>query len=430
MAKNSHLTLQERSLICVRITQGASFSQVAAELGRDPGTISREIRKHRIEISTGAYGHPFNPCVYKKTCTKKFLCNPCHNGGKKCSFCKFCTKHCPDFKEQVCKKLSQPPYVCNGCKDRSHCTLRKYEYQPDKAEKSYREALSSSRSGFSITPEELERIDSIVSPLVKNGQSIHHIFMSNADVLMCSEKTIYNLLNASAFAADRLDCPRIVRMRKRKTNPDIKIDRHCYEGRTYEDYVQFTTDNPGVQVVQMDTVIGRKGGKVLLTLFFPSCNLLLGFLRDSNTARTVQEVFDELYTILGRDIYCELFPVILTDRGSEFSNPTAIERDRDGELRSLVFYCDASAPYQKGGIEVAHEFIRRILPKGTSFDDLQREDIDLMPSHINSYKRGKLNSRSANQLFSFIYGDDILPKLNIREIEPNDIVMSPKLLKK
>lgn len=128
--------------------------------------------------------------------------------------------------------------------------------------------------------------------------------------------------------------------------------------------------------------------------------------------------------------HCKLFPVILTDRGSEFSNPVPIEQDENGELRSLVFYCNPSAPYQKGGIEVAHELIRRILPKGKSFDDLQQEDIDLMLSHINSYKRGKLNSRSAHQLFSFIYGDDILPKLNIREIEPNDIVLSPKLLKK
>lgn len=130
--------------------------------------------------------------------------------------------------------------------------------QPDKAEKSYREVLSTSRSGFSINPDELEHLDSIVSPLVKKGQSIHHIFMSNADVLMCSEKTIYNLLNAGAFDADRLDFPRIVRMRKMKTAPGIKIDRHCYDGRTFEDYVQFTTDNSSVQVVQMDTVIGRK----------------------------------------------------------------------------------------------------------------------------------------------------------------------------
>ena len=82
--------------------------------------------------------------------------------------------------------------------------------------------------------------------------------MKYADVLMCSEKTIYNLLNAGAFDADRLDFPRIVRMRKRKTAPGIKIDRHCYDGRTFKDYVQFTTDNSSVQVVQMDTVIGRK----------------------------------------------------------------------------------------------------------------------------------------------------------------------------
>lgn len=430
MAKHTHLTLQDRSIICVRITQGASFSQIASELEKDPGTISREVRKHRVEITTGSYGRPFNPCVYRKSCNKTFLCNPCLNKGKRCSFCRLCLEHCPDFKEQVCSTLSKPPYVCNGCKERQHCTLRKFEYKPDAADKSYREQLTASRDGFAITPEELERINKIVSPLIKNGQSIHHICMSNADELMYSEKTIYNLLNASAFDADKMDCPRIVRMRPRKKDPDKKIDRHCYDGRTYEDYMQFISDNPDVPVVQMDTVIGRKGGKVLLTVFLSNCNLLLGFLRDTNTARSVQSVFDELDAILGRETYCELFPVILTDRGGEFSNPTTIERGRDGELRSLVFYCDPSAPYQKGGIEVAHELIRRILPKGTSFDDLQQEDIDLMLSHINSYKRGKLNSRSANQLFSFIYGDDILPKLNIREIEPNDIVMSPKLLKK
>ena len=157
-----------------------------------------------------------------------------------------------------------------------------------------------------------------------------------------------------------------------------KIDRHCYDGRAYEDYMQFIADNPDVPVVQMDTVIGRKGGKVLLTIFFSNCNLLLGFLSNSNTARSVQNTFDELYALLGREAYCELFPVILTDRGTKFSNPTTLERDKDGELRSLVFYCDPSAPYQKGGIEVAHELIRRILPKGTSFDDLQQEAIDLL----------------------------------------------------
>ena len=430
MAKHAHLTLQERSIICVRLTEKVSLAHIAAELEKDPGTISREIRKHKVEIETGAYGRGFNPCLHRRSCTKTDLCKTCYSSNRRCCFCKNCNKNCPDFEEEVCPKLSEPPYVCNGCPDRLRCTLRKYEYQPVHADKQYKETLSSSRTGFAIDPEELERVNQIVSPLIKNGQSIHHIYMNNADELMMSEKSIYNLLNAGAFDANRMDCPRSVRMRPRKKESEKKIDRHCFEGRTYKDFTEFTTDNPDVAVVQMDSVIGRKGGKVLLTVFFTSCNLLLAFLRDNNTARSVLNVFNDLYETLGRNTYCQLFPLILTDRGSEFSNPVSIEFDKDGERRSLVFYCDPSSPYQKGGIEVAHELIRRVLPKNTSFDNLQQEDIDLMLCHINSYKREKLNGRSAYQLFSFLYGDDILPKLNICEIEPNDIILTPKLLKK
>ena len=188
---------------------------------------------------------------------------------------------------------------------------------------------------------------------------------------MVSEKTAYNYLNAGLFDADKMDCPRIIRMRPRRSTPKLKIDRHCYEGRTYEDFMRFIADNPDVPVVQMDSVIGNKSGKVLLTMFSQNTNLLLAFLRDHNTARSVLDVFNDLYAMFGRETYCRLFPVILTDRGSEFSNPVPIEQDENDELRSLVFYCNPSAPYQKGGIEVAHELVRRVLPKGKSFDDLQ-----------------------------------------------------------
>ena len=430
MPKHSHLTLQDRSIICVRINQGMSFAQIAEELEKAPSTISREVRLHRIPVAKGSYGRSFNPCVHRNDCKKTHVCDTCLCGGKRCRNCKDCYKHCPDFVEEVCPKLSKPPYVCADCKDKQKCTLRKYEYQPNHADASYKDTLSESRKGLAIDPLELERINQIISPLVKNGQSIHHVLMNNADELMVSEKTAYNYLNAGLFDADKMDCPRIVRMRPRRSTPKLKIDRHCYEGRTYEDFMRFIADNPDVPVVQMDSVIGNKSGKVLLTMFFQNSNLLLAFLRDHNTARSVLDVFNDLYAMFGRETYCRLFPVILTDRGSEFSNPVPIEQDENDELRSLVFYCNPSAPYQKGGIEVAHELVRRVLPKGKSFDDLQQEDIDLMLSHINSYKRGKLNSRSAYQLFNFIYGDDILPKLNIREIEANDIVLSPKLLKK
>ena len=145
--------------------------------------------------------------------------------------------------------------------------------------------------------------------------------MSNADELMVSEKTAYNYLNAGLFDADKMDCPRIVRMRPRRAAPKLKIDRNCYEWRTYEDFTAFMADNPDVPVVQMDSVIGSKSGKVLLTMFFQNCNLLLAFLRDRNTARSVLEVFNDLYATLGRETYCKLFPVILTDYTEEKTMP-------------------------------------------------------------------------------------------------------------
>jgi hypothetical protein len=100
---------------------------------------------------------------------------------------------------------------------------------------------------------------------------------------------------------------------------------------------------------------------------------MLAFLREANTARSIVEIIDDLYLRLGPNYFRNLFPVILADRGSEFTNPLAIEFDPDGNQRTNMFYCDANAPYQKGGIEVAHEMIRRIIPKGTSLNRFEQE---------------------------------------------------------
>ena len=62
--------------------------------------------------------------------------------------------------------------------------------------------------------------------------------MSNADELMVSEKTAHNYLNAGLFDADKMDCPRIIRMRPRRSTPKLKIDRHCYEAVSYTHLVR------------------------------------------------------------------------------------------------------------------------------------------------------------------------------------------------
>ncbi len=131
---------------------------------------------------------------------------------------------------------------------------------------------------------------------------------------------------------------------------------------------------------------------------------MLAFIRDSNTSKSVIDIFDGLYWKLDPDVFMSLFPVILIDNGSEFTNPSSIEFDAQGNQRTRVFYCDPSSPYQKGAVENIHELIRGIIPKGCSFDDFSQYDIDIMMSHINSYSRKKLNNQSPHQVFSFLYG--------------------------
>lgn len=428
MAKNIHLTLSDRIVIESSLRDGSSFKQIAQELGKDPSTISKEVRGHYKVVEKDT----FNPCIHRRECKHYAdLCNPCKfKWGKSCKQCTGCFTHCPDFEEKHCIKLQKPPYVCNGCKERNGCKLRRHLYDAKFAQTEYETVRSESRQGFATTPAELKRIDDVIAPLVKQGQSIHQICANNTDLIMLDERTIYNYIDAGLLSVGNLDLPRKVRYKARKKKKPLRVDKQCHLGRTYDDFLEYTAANPDIPVVEMDSVEGRKGGKVLLTLFFRNCNLMLAYIRDANTARSVTEIFQGLYESLGRETFCRLFPIILTDRGSEFTDPVSLECDEWGEVRTRVFYCDPQRPDQKGGAEVTHEFICRILPKGTSFNDLTQDDISLMMSHINSYTRKKLNNRSAHQLFSFFYGENVLDVLNIRKVPANDINLTPRLLKK
>jgi len=188
-------------------------------------------------------------------------------------------------------------------------------------------------------------------------------------------------------------------------------------------------ENPDTPVVEMDTVEGVKGGKVLLTLHFCDQQFMLAFIRDDNTSRSITFIFEKLYWELGPEVFLRLFPVILTDNGSEFTNPSAIEFDAQGNRRTRIFYCDPSSPYQKPAVENNHEFIRRVIPKGRSFNSFNQDDISLMMNHINSYTRKKLNNQSPYQVFSFLYGEEILKKLGAVYIPSQDVTLKPELLK-
>ena len=281
---------------------------------------------------------------------------------QRCSTYHLCNSVCPEFVEEHCQRL--PPYVCNGCEFEHLCTLRKHYYLHRPAQMACKEKLAHSRAGANISEEELSRLDRFISPLIQKGQSVHHIVVSNPDEFTSSEKTIHRYVNGSLLSARNIDMPRVCRLKPRKSKPlQHKVDKQCRVGRTYEDFLAFMGANPDTSIVEMDTVEEKKGGSVLLTLHFISCGFMMAFLRNRNTSQSVINIFRNLCSIIGKDTFQRLFPVILTDNGSEFSNPSALEIAEDGTKITSIFYCDPSSPYQKAQSRTIMNLLGESSPK-------------------------------------------------------------------
>ena len=434
MNKQKHLNLEARILIETMLNEHHSFKSIARELGKDCTTISKEIKAHICFEKTGALGRSFNDCrvAFLHQCSLQKFCQHCaYSNNKPCWTCGRCTSSCISYEKYICPKLSKPPYVCNGCQQRTRCSLEKRLYKASYAQKEYEQVRSESRSGFALSEAELKQLDDVVSPLLKKGQSLHHIAVHHADELMKSERTLYTYTNNGLFTARNIDMPRTIRMRPRKNvSSKLKVDKSCRIGRDFHCFEIYMAEHPDASVRQLDSVEGIKGGAVLLTIHFVEQQLQLAFLRQHNDSQSVIDIFDRLYFELRMDIFIELFPVLLADNGSEFSNPSAIELDAQGNPRTRMFYCNPSAPYQKGSCENNHELIRRIIPKGTDLGRYSQEQIDFMMSHINSYSRKKLGNKSPYEVFEFQYGRKILDAFHLQKIPADEIILSPELLKK
>ena len=155
---------------------------------------------------------------------------------------------------------------------------------------------------------------------------------------------------------------------------------------------------------------------------------MLAFLRPSNNAASVIDVFNSLEQTLGLDSFRKMFPVILTDNGSEFSNPTALEfSPATKERRTRIYYCNPYSSWEKPHVENNHLNLRKLLPKGASFNSLSQDNINLIVSHLNCQVRKSLNNKTPFDLFELIYGKEVLKKLNIKSVPPQDVELTPVL---
>ena len=386
--KHKHLTLSDRIEIELGITQGFSFRKIASIIEKDPSTVSKEIKKHLIVKQ-------------------------------------------PDEHEKLspCERLNKPPYCCNNCPfKRSKCGHCKQFYHAKHAQRQYEAELSYSREGIALNKESFYEINDIVSEGIHKGQHLHHIIVTNE--LSVSRSTLYRYVKKGYMDVAPIDFPRIVKFKQRKSHDLPPIPSKDKVGHHYSDFLEILHSGDYHYWLEMDTVIGRIGGKVLLTFNVSSCNFIFARLLDNkSTAQVVEHLNHIKLDLLKNKLsFSSLFPIMLTDNGGEFADISSIESDDENHCH--LFFCEPNRPDQKARIEKNHTLIRDYFPKGTSFDEYTQEDINLAVSHLNGVKRQSLNNKSAYECFTFMFGEAAAKALGVHYIEPNNVIQSPILFKK
>lgn len=392
MAKHKHLTLSERYDIEKYLNQRFNYSEIGRLLNKSDRTIAYEIKKH-IQKSTR---NKFN-----------------------------------NYYLFPCEKLKHTPFICNGCEDKAHCRKNKYFYYGKDANDNYKELLVTSRTGIDMKTDEFNDLNTFVKDEVADkGHSFAMIIRTHKNEISKTKRTLYNYLEKGYLDINNLDVPRKVRYKIRKKKQEVKIRKiKIREGRTYQDFIKYKDEYfkehyEEANIVQMDTVVGPniENQSCILTLLFENSRFLMIFKLANKTMSEVDKAFDYLRSTLGLDLFSYLFQIILTDNGSEFFDVNHIENN-EAYPKTHLFFCDPMQSQQKGRIEVVHEYIRRYIPKGSSFNDISQDDLTFISNNINSIPRDKLRGMNAFKIQEFFTPNDFFTKLNFKEINSKDIII-------
>lgn len=429
--RRKKLDYSDRVVIETELYKKCSLNSIAAKIFCHRSTISREIKENR-NIVQGLYPYG-NDCEFVSVCMESHLC-----GSQDCMmYCRHCEKDCHIYCEKYsslsCKKLKKPPYVCNSCSSRLTCTKEKYFYSAKMAQAKVQKRRSDSHSGIRVTHEELAVMDEILKNKVKKGQPLTHILSTHPDEFVISLRSVYNYIDQGAMSIRNIDLRRRAGYKKRRKKHESGIENQYYRaGRTYDDFKTYMEGKPSSIVTEMDTVKGPRGkGQVMLTMILRRNSIMLIFIMPDCKQESVLRWIEFLETGLGTEVFKRLFGVILTDNGSEFKCADKIELTSNMLLRTSVYYCDPMASWQKAHIEKNHEYIRYVIPKGTSLNPFTQKHMTVLMNHINSTKRESLGNKSPYEL---IHKNDndmkaLMKLLNLKEIPADEVNLTPSILK-
>jgi len=423
--KGKHLTYGKRCKIETLLKEECSLRYIAEQVDCSPSTISREIKQHSTIVKSHV-----NDCLNKKDCHKKHVCggNSCF---KKCKTCNRCKKYCEDYVQSFCDVLSEKG-LCNSCHKQLYCHFEKRLYKADIAENEYREMLVGRRNGFDLTAEQIEEINTLVSPLILKGQSPYHIKQALGDTLSISESTLRRMIDGQELDVRNIDLKECVRRKPRKKRHKMhnEFPSPSKAGHLYDDYLEYI-ETHDVSVVEMDCVEGKQEDtKAILTLHFVSLHMQLYYMLEEHTCQCVVETLDLIEDAIGSELFREVFGLILTDNGHEFWDFDGMERSINDGRRTMIFFCEPNRSDQKGACENNHKLFRCIIPKGTSIEPYDQADMIIATNHINSYCRKSLYGKSPYELAMKSIDEDFFTYLGLEQIPPKEVRLTPALIKK
>lgn len=141
---------------------------------------------------------------------------------------------------------------------------------------------------------------------------------------------------------------------------------------------------------EVDTVIGRQGGKVLVTLVERKSKLSLIGLADNKTAQAVKETLLKLLSSISTYVH-----TLTYDNGPEFAQHKTI----DQKLNSQGYFARPYCSGDRGLSENTNGLIRQYLPKRSSFDNVFQNYIEKIMKRLNNRPRKTLNARTPNEVF-------------------------------
>lgn len=338
-AKRKHLNEAERRTIERMLREGANKGEIARALFRDKSTIKREIRRGSV------------------------------------------------------KQRRQNPYASRNPDVPDHIEER--VYFSDVGQRIYREHKQNggAKNKVIACAEMVEYVErKILGPEKWSPDAAIGYVMTNnlfLDQWFCT-KTFYNWVDDGLVRVKNLDL--LLKVRRKPSSP--RQERKKKLGKSIEERPATVETREEFGHWEGDGIAGKNQQGHLITLVERKLGVGLLFNAKSKECDRIVGILDDLQRQYGQD-FSRIFKTITFDNGPEFSNSAAMEHDG----RIQVYYAHPYSSYERGTNENWNGIVRRFIPKGRSFENLNDKDIQRINHYINTLPRKRFNYRTPLDLW-------------------------------